>query len=84
MADLEKRAPTDEGPFADHLKRFLVLLSSNEAALQFLRALIKGKPNSDVKLFHRLRAAGLLRGETTTDAAFRCELYAQYLGRHLG
>lgn len=83
MAELEKLAPSDEGPFADHLKRFLVLLSSNEAALQFLRAMIGGKQNGDVKLFHRLRSAGLLRGETPADATFRCELYAQYLRRHL-
>ncbi len=84
MPALEQLAPSEEGPFADHLKRFLVLLSSNEAALQFLRAMIHGKQNDDVKLFHRLRAAGLLGGETPTDATFRCELYAQYLRRHLG
>jgi len=81
--ELEKLGPTDESPFADHLKRFLVLLSSNEAALGFLSALIRGEENSDRKLFYRLRAAGLLKGETLTDAAFRCELYARYLRRHL-
>jgi len=83
MAELEHLAPSDEGPFADHLKRFLVLLSSNEPALQFLRATINARPNTDAKLFYRLRAAGLLRGETPADASFRCELYAQYLRRHL-
>jgi class 3 adenylate cyclase len=83
MAELERLAPTEEGPFADHLKRFLVLLSRNEAALQFLREALSGRQNSDAKLFHRLRAAGLLRGEAPADAAFRCELYAQYLRRHL-
>jgi len=83
MEELGKLAPLDEGPFADHLKRFLVLISNNEPALQFLTATLKGKPSTDVKLFNRLRAAGLLKGETPADAAFRCELYAQYLGRHL-
>ncbi len=83
VAELERIGPAEEGPFADHLKRFLVLLSGNDAALQFLRALLSGKEGGDAKLFHKLRAAGLLRGETPADAAFRCELYAQYLGRHL-
>jgi hypothetical protein len=83
VAELERQAPTDEGPFADHLKRFLMLLSRNDAALEFLRGALSGKKNSDAKLFYRLRAAGLLRGDTPEDAAFRCELYEQYLRRHL-
>src|SRR5262249_16627693 len=48
---LGKVAPTEEGPFADHLKRFLVLLSRNEAALDFLRGLLTSRPVSDSKLF---------------------------------
>ena len=83
LVELESSAPLEQGPFADHLKRFLVLLSGNDAALQFLREVLAGKKNGDAKLFHRLRAAGLLRGETPADVAFRCDLYAQYLRRHL-
>jgi hypothetical protein len=83
MDELEKNAATEEGPFADHLKRFLVLLSSNDAALNFLRDLLTGKAPMDGKLFYRLRAAGLLRGETPANAAFRCDLYARYLRGHL-
>jgi serine/threonine-protein kinase len=81
--ELARIAPTEEGPFADHLKRFLVLLSRNEAALQFLRALLANRPAVDAKLFYRLRAAGLLKGETPANAAFRCDLYARYLRTHL-
>ena len=80
---LARIAPTEEGPFADHLKRFLVLLSRNEAALEFLRALLTNRPASDSKLFYRLRAAGLLKGETPASATFRCDLYARYLQTHL-
>jgi hypothetical protein len=83
LTELERSAPLEQGPFADHLKRFLVLLSGNDAALQFLRELLAGKKNGDAKLFHRLRAAGLLRGETPAEVAFRCDLYSQYLRRHL-
>jgi hypothetical protein len=83
LAELEHSAPLDQGPFTDHLKRFLVLLSGNDAALQFLREVLAGKKNGDAKLFHRLRAAGLLRGETPAEVAFRCDLYSQYLRRHL-
>jgi hypothetical protein len=83
LDDLEKTAPTEEGPFADHLKRFLILLSGNDAALNLLRGLFAGKPPTDAKLFYRLRAAGLLRGETPANAIFRCDLYARYLRGHL-
>jgi hypothetical protein len=81
--DLLRIAPTDEGPFADHLKRFLVLLSRNEAALAFLRSLLAKTPVEDAKLFYRLRAAGLLKGETRSNAGFRCDLYMRYLRNHL-
>jgi hypothetical protein len=80
---LARIAPTEEGPFADHLKRFLVLLSRNEAALEFLRALLANRPASNANLFYRLRAAGLLKGETPASATFRCDLYARYLRAHL-
>jgi hypothetical protein len=83
LDDLEKTASTEEGPFADHLKRFLVLLSGNEAALNLLRGLFAGKAPTDAKLFYRLRAAGLLRGETPATATFRSDLYARYLRGHL-
>lgn len=83
LAELERGADSEQGPFAGHLKRFLVLLSGNEAALQYLREALAGRKSDDAKLFHRLRAAGLLRGDTPGNAAFRCELYAQYLKRHL-
>jgi class 3 adenylate cyclase len=83
LAELERSAPLEQGPFADHLKRFLVLLSGNDATLQCIREVLAGKKNGDAKLFHRLRAAGLLRGETPAEAAFRCDLYLQYFRRHL-
>ena len=83
LAELERIGPTEEGPFADHLKRFLVLLSRNQAALDLLRDLLAGRMPTDGKLFYRLRAAGLLRGETPSNAAFRCDLYARYLRGHL-
>ena len=83
LVELERSAPLEQGPFADHLKRFLVLLSGNADALQFLREALAGTKSNDAKLFHRLRAAGLLHGETPADATFRCDLYAQYLRRHL-
>ncbi len=83
LDELERNAAEDQGPFADHLKRFLVLLSGNNDALEYLRETLGGKKNGDPKTFHRLRAAGLFSGETPADAAFRCDLYGQYLRRHL-
>ena len=79
----EKKAASDDGPFGDHLRRFLVLLARDPQLLEAIRGLLKTGEIPERKLFHRLRSAGILRGEAPGDARFRCEIYATCLGRHL-
>jgi hypothetical protein len=83
MAELEAMADTEEGPFSDHLKRFLVLITRTPAVLEAVECALSGRKIVDETLFNRLRAAGLMRGSTASQGRFRCELYRKYLGRHL-
>lgn len=83
LEELVRTAPSDEGPFSDHLRRFLVLLSRDQELLETLRELLKSRRTPDPKLFYRLRAAGLLRGEQAAGAQFRCQMYELYLQRRL-
>jgi class 3 adenylate cyclase len=83
LEQLEARAIDEDGPFADHLKRFLVLLSRDAPLLKAVRDIIVAHSSPEPKQFQRLRAAGLLRGSSAGEARFRCELYESYLQRHL-
>ena len=83
LEELGAIAATEEGPFADHLKRFLVLLSRDQTMLQAVHDTVNAGKSPEKKIFHRLRAAGLLRGATPEEARFRCEIYETYLKRYL-
>ncbi len=83
LAQFEAVADRDEGPFGDHLRRFLVLLAQDEELCDVVRELLRGKPSPDDESFYRLRSAGLMTGASSNDARPRCRLYATYLGRHL-
>jgi len=83
FATLSNKMAGDDGPFGDHLRRFLVLLTRDQELLQAVRELLDANRTPEPKLFHRLRAAGLLRGESPAEAAFRCEIYRTYLSKTL-
>lgn len=72
----------EESSVADHLRRILILLQRDPALMEVVRALFKNKC-PDYKDFHRLRSAGILGGDTEKEFKFRCQLYEQYLRRHL-
>jgi class 3 adenylate cyclase len=83
MNDLAVVADQEEGPFSDHLKRFLVLISRTPEVLHAVRLALLGQRIPDEKMFNRLRSAGLLRGANPGATRFRCEIYRTYLQRHL-
>lgn len=83
IEDLAGIADQDEGPFSDHLKRFLVLISRTPEVLEAVRLAAAGQRVPDEKMFNRLRSAGLLRGANPGAARFRCDIYRTYLQRHL-
>jgi class 3 adenylate cyclase len=79
----EKNASSDDGPFGDHLRRFLVLLTRDSELLQAVRGLLKTGETPERMVFHRLRSAGILRGDAPAETRFRCKIYETCLGRHL-
>jgi serine/threonine protein kinase len=83
LDQFEKHTERDEGLFGDHLRRMLVLLA-NEAGLgDVVRRVIQGQPCPTAESFYRLRAAGIISGDSAGEARPRCQLYAAYLSRHL-
>jgi class 3 adenylate cyclase len=81
--ELVSKASEADGPFGDHLRRFLVLLSCDESLLAAVREYLALNKLPAPKLFQRLRAAGLLRVDQAGVAEFRCEIYERYLRRSL-
>lgn len=83
LGELEARAPLDEGPFGDHLRRILVALSGDHELLRDAQSFALGEAIRTDEAFFRLRAGGVLRGAHRSVAEFRCGLYATYLKEHL-
>jgi hypothetical protein len=80
---LEAQADRDEGIFGDHLRRLLVSLVQDGDLCDVVRGLLQNAPCPTSEAFYRLRAAGVVSGESAEDARFRCQLYETYLARHL-
>ena len=81
--DLQRTAISDDGPFGDHLKRFLVLLTRDTQLMQAVSEILSAHRFPEVRTFQRLRAAGLVLGERPAEARFRCSIYESYLRQHL-
>ncbi|HLV81387.1 MAG TPA: AAA-like domain-containing protein, partial [Chthonomonadaceae bacterium] len=79
----EEQAGRDEGLFGDHLRRYLVLLVRDPDLCNVLRGALKGQACPTAESFYRLRSAGLLAGHSQLDARLRCQIYENYLRRHL-
>ncbi|HXU39527.1 MAG TPA: AAA-like domain-containing protein [Blastocatellia bacterium] len=83
LVDLEAVADKDEGPFGDHLRRILVLLAQDPALCDVVRGVLQGNHCPTTESFYRLRSAGLMTGDSARDGKLRCQLYSNYLERHL-
>ena len=81
--ELVKRAPLNEGPFGDHLKRVLVSISSNPKLREAAEGIVFKVGALDSESFFRLRAAGIIAGDGPKAARMRCDLYDIYLKQHL-
>lgn len=79
----EPRTRQEDGPFHDHLRHLLALLSREADLCEAVRAVLQGRPCPDMETFYRLRCAGVLLGESPETARLRCRLYEDYLGSHL-
>jgi class 3 adenylate cyclase len=83
VAKFESTADRDEGPYGDHLRRILVLLARDPDLTEIVRGVLRGQPCPTTESFYRLRSAGLLSGESAREVRMRCQLYHNYLQRHL-
>lgn len=83
LAEFAASADKEEGPYGDHLRRILMGLTRDEALTEACRQLLRRLPITDGDAFLRLRSAGVLRGESMSEAQFRCRLYREFLDRHL-
>jgi len=79
IGHLEKIAADDAGPFGDHLRRHLWVLRHNDRLSKALKQAINGNGCDDEDDFQRLRAAGLITGDSRKRAGIRCKLYATYM-----
>jgi len=82
--DAMLRGCVDEsGPFADHLRALAMTLNRAPELRQGLRDIMRGKGCPEEEQFHRLWAAGLIRGESRAEAKPSCGIYEQYFRKHL-
>jgi hypothetical protein len=81
-ANLIRMAPTDQGPFADHLRHYHWLLRDEPSLKEALKQIIRNAYCTDERVFYRLMRAGLVRG-TIENCACRCGLYKMYFQEKL-
>jgi hypothetical protein len=78
---LTRSAASDKGPFSDHLRRYSWLLRDRPELQAAIKEISARGSCSDERAFFRLLQAGLVKGADNRACAFRCRLYAEYLGR---
>ena len=83
LEEIDQQADQDEGIFGDHLKRILISLDRNQSLREELRNLIQQGVVPSKTSFYRLRSAGVLAGNSPSEAKPRCDLYRRYLNRNL-
>jgi serine/threonine protein kinase len=83
FSEFSAGAGRDEGPYGDHLRRIFVSLNQDASLCEVVRAVIAGRHSSATDSFYRLRSSGIVAGESARDMKLRCQLYEQYLSRHL-
>jgi len=76
-ADLVRVAPTDQGPFGDHLRRHHWLLRDKPDLREALRQVVHHNRCTDEMAFFRLLRAGLVKGSGNVCKC-RCDLYRIY------
>jgi hypothetical protein len=83
ISQLKETATGDRGPFGDHLRQILWRLQGEKGLSQCLHQVLhKGMCDYETH-FLRLRSAGLIKGETRDKVQMRCQLYEDYLRKHL-
>ncbi|MEL7354147.1 MAG: AAA-like domain-containing protein [Cyanobacteria bacterium P01_A01_bin.116] len=82
VAALFEQADGDNGPFGDHLRYHLFRIYDKQDLAEGLLQVIRAGSCPDERIARLLSAAGLVRREDERVVP-RCQLYADYFGRHL-
>lgn len=97
LSDIESLTLRNDSLFGDHLRRILMLLDKYKEYEEAVRGVLENTAVArrswfrrrraryvpSVQTFYRLRAAGILAGDSPQDARLRCDVYEQYLRRNL-
>jgi len=83
LAEFISNADHDDGTYGEHLRRMVRLIHDDEQLSQAMRHVLRDQPCPDYDSFHRLRSAGVLRGDSKDNVSLRCEIYRRYLKKHL-
>lgn len=83
LSQLLAEAVRETGPFGDHLRQWVWRLQENRELQDELRIVQKHNRCDDEGRFQRLKAAGLVTGETRASVNMRCRLYERYFKDHL-
>jgi hypothetical protein len=75
--ELVRVAPTDRGPFSDHLRRYHWMLRDEPDLRAALKQVVRQDRCSDEMMFFRLLRAGLVKGSGEVCRC-RCDLYTRY------
>ncbi|MBP1703427.1 MAG: hypothetical protein H6Q38_2534 [Chloroflexi bacterium] len=79
--ELERTAPTDMGPFGDHLRYYYWRCLDAPELKEAVRQVLRSGRCSDEQAAYRLMRAGLLSADGDCYR-FRCELYRRYFEAH--
>jgi hypothetical protein len=83
LDSLVGRAARDDGPFADHLRRLLMVVHADPALKESVIGALSGRGVATLAHLDRLVRAGIFVGGTLSSARPSCRLYDDYLRTHL-
>jgi len=80
---LDEEAANSEGPFGDHLKRYLFGFDRDPKLKAAFKNIVQSRKCDEEGHFQRLTAVGLVEGPDRRSARVRCRLYQRYFSEHL-
>ena len=83
IAELERRASENGGPFADHLQRYVFMLAKDPPLKAAFKNILNRGGCDEEGHFQRLVAANLVVGDDRHSARPRCRLYKAYFPSRL-
>ncbi len=83
ISDLDEFAANEVGPFGDHLRRLLLVISRDKGTLEEVGRVIRGEEPDDERTVYDLTAGGLLRRGSPEKPLFRSPVYRRWLEARL-